>query len=251
MFRQLKCQLPTPLRPEAALFIPRANPPVPVNELPVNQLLVLINTTQEFSLLKQALSQPSLNISKLQQSIQKQHLENNKQALKSNPQITLTLALEELKLKALEHAIKSMTNSDYTKVAETAFNLYRDLNKETALWRDNKVESINYQNNCKNLINKATPILQTHRGYKQVLLDILNVVFTILTLGTKKFLQTIGAFFLLKLIVKKLSMKLSRIAILMRGRIILKERNYRVISMGSYLGFLICLNQEERQWMCI
>lgn len=43
-----------------------------------------------------------------------------------------------------------------------------------------------YQQRCQQAINDAEPVLGTHRGYKQALLDILNVILAYITFNPPK-----------------------------------------------------------------
>lgn len=117
-----------------------------------------------------------------------QQLEDSSHAVDSgDPQQKIMAALNGFKIKASSHVLKSLEQDKYAEVAKTAFNLYQDLSKEVhqhfqAAMPDNQ----RFQDNCTNMINSAMPVLQEHRGLKQALLDIINVICLCCTFGLVK-----------------------------------------------------------------
>lgn len=101
-----------------------------------------------------------------------------KAALSSKPIHKLHAALEALKVKACSHAIKAMKNEGYKPAATTALQLYRDLR---TTWKNPDLSLNDRRKNCQELINNAKGVLGTHRGYKQILLDIVNAILAVLS----------------------------------------------------------------------
>jgi hypothetical protein len=99
----------------------------------------------------------------------------------------IKVALSRLRLKSYELALKATYNHKYANAAKTSFDLYHklDIEVKTFLLIDSPEHStiIKFIDDCQKIINPAMPILAEHRGYKQALLDILNVIFTMLTFG--------------------------------------------------------------------
>ncbi len=89
------------------------------------------------------------------------------------------IALEDLKIKAYEHAIKAIKQPKYTAAANTAFTLYQELQLKATRYISAPQNYSNFRQECELEIQKAKTVLETHRGYKQILLDILNVVFAV------------------------------------------------------------------------
>jgi hypothetical protein len=95
----------------------------------------------------------------------------------------LFCALNELKLKSLSHSLKAMDNPKYEQAAESSFTLYQKLHAETEHFLNNPhANAAAFRTNCENAINNAKPVLEQHRGFKQILLDIVNVLFAVTAL---------------------------------------------------------------------
>jgi hypothetical protein len=151
------------------------------NWLTEKQLLSTFKNTRDYDSLHRALTHPNLSPTVSQNwldGISAQHKENKRLALTSkDPQEKLNLALDELKIKSYTHAIKAIRDKKYEEVAKTAFGLYQTLNLEFENYKRNPAEyAIQFKNNSQKAIDQAKPILQVHRGYKQIFLDIINII---------------------------------------------------------------------------
>jgi len=104
-------------------------------------------------------------------------------AASGDVQEKLMVVLNRLKIKAVSHALKAMDDKNYINVAQTATDLYFTLKKEvTTLFSQAREAAANKTcvGNCQRAILQAEPVLKKHRGYKQLLLDLLNVLFCFL-----------------------------------------------------------------------
>jgi hypothetical protein len=148
------------------------------------QLLDTLNKTTDFDSLQRALNHENLSKSariKWLKTLEKQHDKQDKNALK-DPEQKIWHQLESLKILACKHAVIGRKEPAYAVAARTAFDLYQTLHKETTIcFSQTKPSLKNYKENCKQAIEKAEPVLGKHRGYKQKLLDILNVILAYMT----------------------------------------------------------------------
>jgi hypothetical protein len=95
----------------------------------------------------------------------------------------LSLALQALRLKASQHAVKALGDESYSEVARTAVNLYQFLHGAVeAHYQSGRDSFLSLQTSCEEKIRKAEEILGSHRGYKQIFWDILNVFLSGITL---------------------------------------------------------------------
>lgn len=166
--------------------------------LTAGQLKFTLDKTRDYDSLYRALTHSNLSESDRQNWLEKkneQQKENKAKVLTSNnPQQKLMLALNGLKIKAITHAIKASNNERYEEVARTAFGLYQTLHDAVELHLTNpSANSKQFKEHCQEAIDHAKPILQVHRGYKQVLLDVVNLllaVFSLVKKGSWRFFET-------------------------------------------------------------
>ncbi|MBA2657966.1 MAG: DUF3638 domain-containing protein [Tatlockia sp.] len=156
------------------------------NHLSVKALRAYINKIPNRKNLSQALSHPRLATIGLE--IWFDDIESEISELsESNMNYQLLVALNSFKAKALSHVIQSRSNPDYEEAAETAVLLYHKLQRELGNYYRDPDKKVFPLRSCKLAIQKASPILKVHRGYKQDFLDIINTILAIITL---KCLQT-------------------------------------------------------------
>jgi len=98
----------------------------------------------------------------------------------------LMLSLQELECKVYTHAVNALIQpqSQYPQAAVAAFDLHQGLVKE--VWQHYEAKTstkAEFQQHCQALVDKHSPELSVHRGYKQWLLDFVNVLLICLTLG--------------------------------------------------------------------
>nr|MBA3537501.1 DUF3638 domain-containing protein [Tatlockia sp.] len=95
----------------------------------------------------------------------------------------LSLALQALRLKASQHAVKALEDESYSEVAKTAINLYHFLHEAVeAHYQSGRDSFLSLQTSCEEKIRTAEETLGSHRGYKQIFWDILNVFLSGITL---------------------------------------------------------------------
>ena len=152
------------------------------------QLLLIIklsshNRSSDFNNFKKALNQ--LNTQAQDQWLKdiKHQQEEAQTAAKQSgdPALQLSAAIEKLRVKAITHTVKSIKNTLYDTVAKTAFELYQKLAAENEKPQINKQQFLQY-------ITDAKPVLDVHKGYKQVLVDIFNAL--LILLGAVKYYVT-------------------------------------------------------------
>ncbi|MFA5959358.1 MAG: DUF3638 domain-containing protein [Tatlockia sp.] len=150
------------------------------NKLDVNQLHALVDKIPDYKNLRCFLNHPLFTKAERKIWLEKM-LGNKMQRKPSHFDNALFDALDQLKGKACKLVIKAIDNPDYIAVANTAIGLYRKLRLE--------IESSTSQDkglrltNCKEAIKDAIPVLKTHRGHKQDLLDGLNILLAVITFG--------------------------------------------------------------------
>ncbi len=153
------------------------------------QLLVVLEKTDDFDSLQCALNHKNLSKSerdKWLDALEVQYKNQDKNVIKQ-PQQQILYQLGLLRILACKHAMHGIKNPAYTDVARTAFNLYQTLHKESVTCFSQKNPDIaRYQQNCNKAIDAAAPVLNTHRGFKQALLDILNVILAYITFSPPK-----------------------------------------------------------------
>jgi hypothetical protein len=155
-------------------------------ELNANVLQIVLAKALDYQNLHRALTHPNFTEADQQNWLERMtHWQaNRKEELLRSPddkKLKLSTALDALRLKACEHALKALKDDTYIQVADTAINLYQRLHQEVDAYLDKKTIARDFQANCKCAINEALPILGTHRGYKQIFMDILNVILSAIT----------------------------------------------------------------------
>ncbi|MBA3537040.1 MAG: hypothetical protein H0T84_10590 [Tatlockia sp.] len=155
-------------------------------ELSPNVLHIVLAKPLDYKNLNKALRHRKFTEDDQQNWLEKmaQWRENRKVELLNSPanqRLKLSTALDALRLKACEHAMRALTDEAYIPVAATAVNLYQILHQEVDSYLDKKSNTFNFQTNCKHAINEASSILGSHRGYKQIFMDILNVILSAIT----------------------------------------------------------------------
>ncbi|KGP64057.1 hypothetical protein EP47_07825, partial [Legionella norrlandica] len=82
---------------------------------------------------------------------------------------------------------KAKDNKDYRNAAQAAAVLYHDLVSAKDAFLDSqlptKIRCEAFHASCSKAINKALPVLEKHRGWKQVLADIAGALLSIMTFG--------------------------------------------------------------------
>lgn len=104
----------------------------------------------------------------------------------TDPRTLLMLSLQELECKVYTHTLNAISSptSQYPQAAHAAFDLHQGLLKEVQRHYDAKTSTkAELQQNCQALMDTHSPELAVHRGYKQWLLDFVNVLLICLTLG--------------------------------------------------------------------
>jgi hypothetical protein len=152
------------------------------NWLTKDQLIDTLNRTRDFDSLKIAFEHLSKSkLKKWYDQKSAEHHEDIKLGLASSKvEDKLLCALEELKLKSLSHCITAIDNPKYGQVAQSSFELYQILRSEAEQFiKAPNAHAAIFRKNCEEAINNAKPVLGQHRGFKQILLDILNVIFAI------------------------------------------------------------------------
>ena len=152
------------------------------NWLTKPQLLGALNSTRSYDSFRHALTHLNLSMDArshwFEQISTQQEEAYEKSRFTKNPQLKLTAALDLLKIKAYSHAIQAIDKPKYDEVATTAFNLYQSLRTKIDTYFDTpKSNAIQLKEECQKAIDKAKPILEVHRGYKQLFLDIINLLF--------------------------------------------------------------------------
>jgi hypothetical protein len=155
------------------------------------QLLSTLQTTSDYVSLHSALTHPHLSSTARQHWLEKvvtQHKENQRLAgLSKGPLDKLQCSLEALKIKSYTHAIKALHHKKYEDVSITAFGLYQTLNTafENYKRHPDHPHANEFKMDSQKAIEKAKPILEVHRGYKQILLDIINIILSFAALFKK------------------------------------------------------------------
>lgn len=144
----------------------------------------ILSHCQEFTSFTSALHHPQLSTQEREQWFHEallQQTELESKATKTqNPKDKLLASLEKLKIKTFTHALKVKTEPRYTDCTKAAFELQRKLSAHAELIMMKRSPIIR---EMLNTINEASPTLATHRGYKQMILDILNLILTTLSFG--------------------------------------------------------------------
>jgi hypothetical protein len=145
------------------------------------QLLFILDNTSDYESFHHALIHNNLDKNSLDKwlaiTIDKQTQRRKQAARSEDHKEKILAAIEVLKIKAYKHAIKALNDESYIEVADTAFKLYHHLRQEAENhFAAENPNAKDFQHNCKKAIELAQPVLNDHRGYKQSLLDILNVI---------------------------------------------------------------------------
>lgn len=154
------------------------------------QCITLLDKANDFASFERALSHTNLTAKARDAwltGLEETHEQSRKADLASNnPQLVLETLLEDLRLKAFRHAIVASDpkQSQYLDAAKTAFGLYQGLQQNILEHFVMKTkDKAQFQADTQSLIAGAKPVLNEHRGFKQVLVDIFNVILYGLTLG--------------------------------------------------------------------
>ncbi len=154
------------------------------DDLPPEALLVVLDQIPDYENLRKALILPQLPKNEREDWLQNMETAVQAQvASVTSPDQPLPAALNVLKLKACTHAVQAIADPQYAKAAEASIELYRELRKEIHASNDPR-KADQSLTNCEIAIRKATPVLESHRGYKQAFMDIINVILAIITLNT-------------------------------------------------------------------
>ncbi len=161
-----------------------------------SQLIHTLSHTRDFASFSIALHHKKLSIEEREQWFRTETQEYNKleQRTQASPNRhqQLILAIEKLRIKAFTNALKAMTKDSYKEVAKTTFELYQQLSSQKEQIFKGHNQGIN---SIVLSIKHAKPVLETHRGNKQIILDILNVLLTIATFGLKTYTTRDWRFF--------------------------------------------------------
>lgn len=167
-----------------------------------SQLSYLVQRATDYQSLSQALNHPNWSIAKQQSwfnQIQASQRENKLGLTCKNPQQQLLIVLEDLKIKAYAHAINARNALCQDRAvksidaAKTAFELYQSLHQKISHGLNNPQAYPAMRQACEQDIQKARGVLEVHRGYKQILLNIVNLLVAlanILTNRTYRFFNT-------------------------------------------------------------
>jgi hypothetical protein len=166
--------------------------------LTTEQLQNTLEKTRDYDSLNLALNHPNFPPRARQEWLDKKN-EQQKNALKKDvtavtPQEKLELAIDKLKIKAIAHAIKANDNDKYGCAARAAFVLYTTLDAQAKSYFKNPTaeNAKKFKAKCRSAIDSAKPVLGEHRGYKQILVDIINavlVIFALIKKGKWRFFQ--------------------------------------------------------------
>jgi hypothetical protein len=161
---------------------------------------VLLDRARDYDSLKQLLTHKHFDEDMQAQWLGRLRLEH--QELKRNAERTkspidcLNVHLDHLRIKAYEHSVEALTDTNYSTVAFSAFELYVYLRKETQdITKKTPAQRAQIIRNCQTVVADAQPVLATHRGYKQSFIDILNVLAICLTLRFTRFKSDDWRFF--------------------------------------------------------
>jgi hypothetical protein len=160
------------------------------------QLLHILNESHDYASVHIALTHPNLCIKAREEwfkTVKFQHRQSLEQPNRSPaPQDKLVATLDKLKFKAYSHMLAALEHPEYQEVAKTAFTLYSNLiNEYQKIARSSSVpikqntDTIEFRKKSISYIEQAIPILEQHRGYKKLLVDLLNVFLACSTLGVK------------------------------------------------------------------
>ena len=107
--------------------------------------------------------------------------------MSNNPHTKILATLDKLKIKACQHALKSLHDLKYLVVAKTAYDLYQQLRDQVEDYYANEPQYDKgfFLPRCTALIENARPTLEQHRGYKDILFTILNVILNAITFRFK------------------------------------------------------------------
>jgi hypothetical protein len=151
-----------------------------------NQVISILNHPPlDFESLKRAITHLNLTAETRTlwfNQVTELHKKHKLNADPKNLEQKLRNTLEELKLKAFSHTIKSLSNLKYNEAASTAFSLYKTLLEKTNQYFKDPDAHPNFKRECEQEIHAAQPVLAIHKGFKQILLDIINVVFALVGL---------------------------------------------------------------------
>lgn len=150
-------------------------------------LKVLFNKPRHYDVLEKTLKKLENNTRKqwlLELKTTHDNMQKNAMDTK-NPETMFNVAINALKVKAYTHAIKALRNEAYKEVAQAAVTLHHALSEETEKNRLSHPDV--FKKNCEKAFSDAKPVLGTHRGYKQILTDILNVILAVITLKWTQF----------------------------------------------------------------
>ena len=152
------------------------------------QLLGILDKTSDFDSFSKALAHGNLSAAardKWFEQMTQQHSEDvQNAAMNKEPKPKILAAIDGFKIKACSHVMKSLTDTNYAKVAAISFELYHALRHEVTCHFESGAPNMTaLHQKCSDRIEVAMPVLQVHRGSKQALLDIVNVLLHCITLG--------------------------------------------------------------------
>ncbi|RUR08136.1 hypothetical protein [Legionella sp. km772] len=153
--------------------------------LNTEQIVKILPKAPDYSSLSYGLRhlqlRPEVREQWLEQSLTKQK-ERWQNTTHKTPQQSLMNLLEDLKIKAYQHAVQAVKKPHYNDAAETAFSLYQALHAKAIRYFNSPRDYPRFRSECEAEIQAARDILAVHRGYKQLLLDIVNVLLSVVSL---------------------------------------------------------------------
>ncbi|KTD07607.1 DUF3638 domain-containing protein [Legionella jamestowniensis] len=167
------------------------------NNLTEHVLYAILNKIPDYDNLHLTLSHPRLSERSRRQWLETLNRQYDELASVQDPEKKLLLSLEKLKIKSCQHAVKALKDSNYESAAKTAVTLYHALNQEMENYFSSPTPSTaqDFQLNCIKAINDAKGVLEVHRGYKQILVDIVNAILAAVTLNLKSVFSNNWRFF--------------------------------------------------------
>ncbi|MCH9756958.1 MAG: DUF3638 domain-containing protein [Gammaproteobacteria bacterium] len=158
------------------------------NEIPETDLMGMIEAITSPALFYEALS--SKHYTKAIQEKQLGKLNTNasnmaNKAIQHNDKkLKLYASLQDLNLAAYDLTLKAIKNpKKYKKASEVVFVLHQTLLTSTTQYYNKDISAETYAKTAQKAIQEALPELQKHRGLKQLLYDIANVIAFILCIG--------------------------------------------------------------------
>ncbi|ASQ44691.1 DUF3638 domain-containing protein [Legionella clemsonensis] len=154
-------------------------------------LYAILNHTPDYDNLHHALSHPLLSEKSRKQwleALNRQYETKIKEepASADNAEKKWILSLEKLRIKGCQHAVKALHDNNYKDAAREAITLYHTLKREREEFLKSPATTLqDFQMKCLKAISEAKEVLEVHRGYKQILVDIVNAILATVTLNLK------------------------------------------------------------------